>query len=207
MGGFQGAALLDAPDDRQQLGGGDLADRAVPDPGEDVALQAPDDAVCVGVGPVLGVLVEPLPRDRGEAVLVGEDAGELTLAPLVAGIDAGRQLLLRLVAQLAGLGEAHLRLGSPRLLIYPQGEQLLLAGEAVLEAPVFRAVRGHQQEQAPAGGELIGLLLGLRLVGRQVGERRQSHSRYPHGCAGYPRMYPHKYPRIAIDGIGRYRTA
>ena len=94
---------------------------------------------------------------------------------------------------LARLREAHLRIDAER-------EQSLLAGVAVLEAPVARAVRVNEQAEAAAVEHLSRLLAGLcapdlefgALVTGQLGRlKRLVVVCTPYRSAAYPRLYPH----------------
>ena len=84
---LDGAARFDAPQDLQKLRRRALADRAGAQPREDVPLEAPGDLAGVPRSPARGVLGEPLPRDRLEAVF----AATRSLRGLArhAGVDAG----------------------------------------------------------------------------------------------------------------------
>src|SRR5437667_9217453 len=96
--GFQRATALDPAQRAQQLGRGDRVDGPRAEPGEQIALEPPDDLAGVRVDPILRELREPLARDRLEAVrrLCGE--GALVLLPVLARVDTIPEKAPRFVA-------------------------------------------------------------------------------------------------------------
>lgn len=92
--------------------------------------------------------------------------------------------------QLARFGEADLG-------IYPQREQLLLAAEPVLQAPVAAAALSHFQVQAVAVPMAARLGAAQGGVAELVGRLGHGGPRYPH--VG---MYPPKYPLVRRDAMG-----
>jgi hypothetical protein len=93
---------------------------------------------------------------------------------------------------LPGFGEANFG-------IDPDGEELLLTANPVLQAPVAGSVGVHEQEEPAAIGELVGLGAGLCLADFGVGEVVTGHGSRPfrRGRALYPTpgfRYPFFYP-------------
>lgn len=88
MGGIAIGATLDPAHHLQEFGRRDVADRALPKPGEDVVLQPEKDLAALTLLPHRLALREPLAGDRLERVLGLLDERDLGLIACDGGIDA-----------------------------------------------------------------------------------------------------------------------
>src|SRR5690606_21807553 len=92
--------------------------------------------------------------DDLKAIGVGILAGGSGGLPVLIGVDALGQQEAGILAALSSHGERYVR-------VHPERQQLLLAADAVLHAPVLRAIGLYQQEQPLGVRQLVVLLGGL----------------------------------------------
>src|SRR5690606_3952306 len=123
---LDGAAVLDAAQDVEQLGGLDLVDRLAADPGEYVAFETAEDAIAVARYPVRRELGVPLARDGLEGALAG--TGDLCGPACLTRVDAGVELPAQSEELLAGGLEGDLG-------VDPERRELLLTPESELDVP------------------------------------------------------------------------
>jgi len=141
MGRLHGPACLDAADHVQQLGGRDVRDRTVPNPGEDVAHEASEDAIPVFFSLGRSVFFYPPPPHALQAFGRRVGPGGPLCLPVLAGVHTLAQQLPRLVPALPRLLQPHVGIDTQR-------ETLLLAVEAVFQAPPPAPAWGDLQVEA-----------------------------------------------------------
>ena len=129
---------LDRPQHGQELGRGDLGDRAGAEARVDERVQDPSRLGHRDLGQFLGLQGQPFLGDQLEAVL----ERDLVRPVLDAGIDASCDELPGFLALLPGVLQRHVGVDA-------EGDPALLAAEVILEAPPARSVRVHQQVEAP----------------------------------------------------------
>lgn len=154
---FDGVPRLHFPDDFQHLGCVDVLNRARPQSGEDIRLQAAHEAIRIGCHPAGQLHLEPFAPHLLERVGRRDRCRSLLGLARHARIDTISQLLLDGISPLAGLGQRHSRIGA-------EGQGLLLPRKAEGEASVAPAIRVHQHEEPPSITRLAGLLHALSVA-------------------------------------------
>src|SRR6185437_6882113 len=163
-------ALLDPLYHAEQFKGLDVSNGLRTEPGEDIELEPPDDLVAVSRRPRRRMLAEPLARDGLERVARRRCLGcrVLTLA-LLGRIDAVLELTADVIEVLTRFLEADVGIDAER-------QTLLLAIEAIFEAPPAPPPRRDLEVQTAAVEEPIWLHAWLRVDDRDVGDRHEFRS-------------------------------
>ena len=157
-GGFQRPPVLDAAHGRQAIRCGHLGNGRPADPGEDVALEAPDDAVVMMRDPVGGVPGVPPPGNDLEAIGRPIRPRRLLDLAVLTGICPVGWEFASGVPAVTGVFQTDVGIDA-------HGQCFAFPGEAIVQLPPLTAGWGHKQIQALSIRELIWVPCAALLCG------------------------------------------